>query len=238
MGGLNAAQTAAATSSAALDRAHELFADQATVSREVLEGAQRQAAADTAALQMARSRVLATFGSGAPWLDARPGGAAILQALRAGSAVVVRAGFPGSLQGAKPGTMTVRSLGDPAGRQWQASAIWPGPADSSVPGPTLYGYVAQADGLAWDERLVVAVATGRKRSGFLLPASAVVLAGGQAWYYAVAATGQFSREPVDLDRSLAAGYFLPAVAPGHEQAVIRGASLLLAHEVSGVETED
>jgi hypothetical protein len=109
-----------------------------------------------------------------------------------------------------------------------------------VPGPVLFAYVEDAGDLVSGERVVASVADGPPIDGVLVPASAVVIAGGAAWSYALEAPDRFVRTPVDLDRPLGGGYFQPASAnlEAGESVVVGGAGLLLSAETGGAEEED
>ena len=66
-----------------------------------------------------------------------------------------------------------------------------------------------------------------------VPASAVVLAGGEAWCYVAEADDVLARRRVDLGRPLPQGYFQPSGFMPGEHVVVAGAGLLLAREIGG-----
>ena len=239
---LTTAEAAATASTAALDRAQGLYKADTAISREALEAAKRQAVSDEAALALARTKASLAFGPGAPWLKANRA-SAIMKQLASGNAVIVHAAFPSGLGGDQPSALTIRKIGSaPDGPAWTATDVWSGPADPSVPGPNLFGYVENAKGLTQGDHIAASVATGATESGVVVPASAVVIAGGQAWCYSVENGDRFVREPVDLGRPIAGGYFeangsASGLKPG-DKIVVAGAGLLLARETGGGEEED
>lgn len=230
-----AAEAAARQSRAARERAAALFDADAAGSREALEAAERQAAADTAALEVARARATVAYGNAAPWLEAARR-AASLTALRDGTAALVRASFPGRGLSELPDAIGLRPLGAAGtGEARAVTELWFGPADPNVPGSVLLAWVSPAQGLVAGARLAATIATGAERAGVVVPASAVVLAGGSAWCYRAVEAGAFQRTAVDLGRPLGGGYFQDAGFTAGDEVVVAGAGLLLAHELTGVE---
>lgn len=238
MANWTAAEAAARQSVSARDRAAALFGADAAGSREALEAAERQAAADSAALDIARARAMVAYGNAAPWLD-RSQRAASVAALRDGMAVLVRASFPGRRFSDVPAELTLRSLGarrEVAPRT--VTQLWFGPADPGVPGSVLLAYVSPAGDLVAGVRVGATLATGEALDGVIVPASAVVVAGGSAWCYRVLGENAFLRTAVSIDRPLADGYFQQSGFTAGDEVVVSGAGLLLAHELSGTEEED
>lgn len=249
MSDLRAAEAAERQSAAAEERARKLFGADASVSREVLEQAESQAAADRAKLDVAHTQASVAFGYDAPWLDTRRRGA-LLGALKAGKAIIVRASFPGGLPDGVPAHLALRRIGTRTAPESRTSTeVWLGPADPAVPGPVLFAYVDRPAGLVAGERVVASVGTGTKLGGTLVPAAAVVIAGGTAWCYVRRGQESFVREAVSLDRPLGGGYFQAETVerPDSETegrlkagqlVVSAGAGLLLARETGGAEEED
>ncbi len=239
---LTTAEAAATASSAALERAQGLYKADTAISREALEAAKRQAVSDQANLALARTKASIAFGPGAPWLKANRAGE-IMKRLASGTAVVFHAAFPSGLDGTEPSALTIRKIGGALdGPSWTTADVWAGPADSTVPGPNLFGYVENAKGLSSGDHVTAAIAAGAKQAGVIIPNSAIVIAGGQAWCYAVMDGNRFVREPIDLGHPASGGYFEPSGAangfkPGGK-VVIAGAGLLLARETGGGEEED
>jgi hypothetical protein len=230
------AETDARTSAAAVKRARDLFATDTAVSAETLEAAQRQAAADDAQLRVARAHATLEFGAGAPWLDAarrEP----LLAALAEGSAVVISASFPAGFAGTVPARLALRRVGAGAEESWSASDVWTGPADPAVPGRTFAALVGAPRGLSVGDRLTASVPTGDALSGVVVPASALVLAGGGAWCYVASEDATFARRALATDRPAGSGYFQAAGFEPGERVVVAGAGLLLARETGGAEAD-
>jgi hypothetical protein len=91
--------------------------------------------------------------------------------------------------------------------------------------------------LSTGERLAVRVASGAPLSGTVVPTSAIVLSGGEAWCYVRGDDG-FTRRRVDLSRPVAQGYFQQQAFTVGEPVVVAGAGLLLARETGGGAEED
>jgi hypothetical protein len=240
---LTAASAAARASSAALERARGLFGAGASVSRESLESAEERAAAADAQLRNARARAISAFGADAPWLDAG-GNDALLAKLTRGTTVLVAASFPAGLPGRALGPVTVRRIGLPLGTDiWTAASYWRGPSDPAIPGPSLFALIDNGSdeaglALAYGERVIAAVATGEPRAGVVVPASAVVLFGGEAWCYVLTEEGTFVRVAIGLERPLRGGYLQFDGFEAGQEAVVEGAGLLLGLETGGGEAED
>ena len=235
---LEKAETHARTSQSALKRARDLFRRDTAVSAEALEGAERQAADDDAQVKVARARASLEFGTEAPWLEAGRR-ESLLASLASGATALVSVSFPSSLAGADPPyALELERIGSGAQSRWSATQTWLGPADPSVPGPTVLALVTTtADGPATGERLGARVVSGAPLDGTVVPASAIVLSGGEAWSYVLGDDG-FARRRVDLSRPVLQGYFQQqAFAPG-ESVVVAGAGLLLARETGGGAEED
>jgi hypothetical protein len=238
MANWEAAEAAARQSRAARERASALFDADAAGSREALEAAERQAAADGAALDVAQAGAIVAYGNSAPWLDASQRTRSLAE-LRDGNAVLVRANFPGRRLSELPPELVLRPLGAGSDDEQQAvTELWFGPADPNVPGSVLLAYVQPAGRLVTGARLGATLATGSTLEGVVVPASAVVIAGGSAWCYRVLEDDVFLRTAVDLTRPLAGGYFQASDFAAGDEIVVAGAGLLLAHELSGTEEED
>jgi hypothetical protein len=231
MADLDKATAEARTSEVALKRARDLYRADKTVSAETLEAAERQAAADQAQLTVARAHASLEFGA-APWLAAERR-EMLLAALARGDMLLVSATFPSGLPAARPANLALRRIGTEIGEFWITTDIWTGPSDPSVPGPTLLGLLSTPQGLSYGERLIASVATGPEVSGSVVPASAVVLAGGEAWCYVAESEDVLARRRVDLGRPVRQGYFQASGFTPGEHVVVAGAGLLLAREIGG-----
>lgn len=223
------AQAAAAQSQAAADRARYLFTHEGAASRETMEVTQSKAAADQAALALARRKAEATFGHGAPW-EGRSR-SEIMRRLASGGTVLVRTTFPmGSFEDRKPSALTITRLGTNS-KSWNAATIWEAPADPAFPGHGFYALVAGSD-LAQNEHVNVTVPAGAPEAGVTVPTASVVFGENQAWVYMARARGNFLRVPVSIANPVTGGYFLPSgagIAPG-QALVVGGTGLLLARE--------
>ena len=222
------AQAAAAQSHAAALRARSLSTgEEAAVSREVAEAAQSKAAADAAALALARRKTEAAFGLRSPWRDAASR-QAVMQRLASGAEVLVRATFPAT-GGAAPKTVEISRMGSD-GKTWTAHTVWDAPADAAVPGRSFYVLLDGSD-LAQNERVTAAIPTGAPAPGATVPAKALVFGESEAWVYVQTAPRTFLRTKVDTNRPLGDGYFVDNIKAG-DKIVVGGAGLLLAHEVN------
>ena len=229
------AEAEARSSDAARKRARELFGADTAISAATLETAERQATSDSALLEVARTRAALAFGGGAPWLVANRRDA-VLGALARGNTLLVRASFPGGLPGGKPAALMLRRVD--GGDSWTSSEVWSAPADPSVPGPTLLALLPGSNGLGFGERLTATVPSGEEQSGAVVPASAMVLAGGQAWCYVQSGENEFTRRAIEIGRPVDAGYFQQHAIAAGDKIVTAGAGLLLARELGGAPAEE
>jgi len=236
MADLDKATAEARMSDVALKRARDLYRADKTVSAETLETAERQAAADQAQLAVARAHASLQFGA-APWLGPEHR-EALLASLARGEMLVVSASFPSGLPAVRPGNLALRLVGREINEFWITTEIWTGPSDPSVPGPTMLGLLSTPAGLSYGERLIASVATGPEVAGSVVPASAVVLSGGEGWCYVEESDDVLARRRVDLGRPLAQGYFQASGFEPGEHVVIAGAGLLLARETGGAAASD
>jgi hypothetical protein len=244
---LTTAETATQTSKAALMRARELYADQVSVSRQTVEAAERQAVADAAQLALAQRRASAVWGQGSP-LRTPQQRSTLLGRLAAGDVALVRVTFSSAAIGdGSPASLRMKRVDAPAtANGWTATTIWGAPADPTVPGRSFFAIVERARGLSAGERLLVFLPDGRAQQGVVIPSAAVLIAEGQAWYYAaeilpliipMAPFVDFTRQTLDLGMPTPSGYFVPNGMPG-QSVVVQGAGLLLARETGTVEDED
>lgn len=225
------AAAAAQQSAAAADRARSLATgEEAAVSREVVEAAQSKAAADAAALALARRKADAAFGIHAPWHNEAER-SQLMSDLSSGKTVLVRVTFPlGSLPGPLPPKITISRLaGDNQG--WTSNRIWEAPADPGLPGRGFYVLVSGSD-LAQNEHVYASVPVGQAQSGLWVPSSALVMGDGENWVYLQDGAGHFMRSPMDTSKPLNDGYFVPGsgeLKPG-KKVVTEGAGILLSRE--------
>ena len=225
------AQATAAQSQAAANRARSLgTGEEAAVSREVVEAAHSKAAADQAALMLARRKSDAAFGAGAPWHDAARG-AAIRARLASGATVLVRVTFPlGTMGSATPPTLLISRMGADK-KTWTARNVWEAPADPSLPGRGFYALLDGSD-LAQNEHVSAAVPVGAAQSGVSVPAKALVYGENEAWVYLRDKPDHFTRVPIDTAKATPDGYFVRNGVKAGDAIVTDGAGLLMARELN------
>ncbi|MBS0364331.1 MAG: hypothetical protein JSR67_00735 [Proteobacteria bacterium] len=218
-------------SRAALARVQRLAGTPGAMPVEAQESAQRQAAADQAALLLAKRRVAATFGSQAPWKDNYYSPA--LVSLANGTTHLARVTFAiGVLDAAAPTRLRFTHLGEEqGGRSAQSLAVWSAPADPALPGRSLFAILKGGDAVD-GERLVAHAPTGAPQTGVIVPFAAAVISAGQYWCYVETRPGVFARTPIDTGMPTDSGYFVKAgIAPG-AKVVVTAAGLLLARETN------
>jgi hypothetical protein len=232
------AQAAAAQSASAAARARALSTgEEAAVSREVVETAQSKAAADAAALALARRKTEAAFGRNAPWRDAASR-QAIMARLASGRSVLVRVTFPlGSLGNETPPALQIARLGANP-KSWTATTIWEAPSDTTLPGRGFYAMLDGSD-LAQNEHVTTTVPVGAAQAGVMVPAGALVYGESEAWVYVQTKPGTFLKTRIDTSKAMGDGYFVARGVRAGQPVVVGGAGLLLAHETNpSTEAED
>ena len=225
------AEAALRQSRAALARVTNLAGTPGAFSAETQETAQRQAAADEAALILAQRKLSATFGQNQPWKDNEH--SAVLDEVANGRIKLVRATFPlGALTGATPDSLQM-ARPDPGGKaeRWKTSTVWAAPADATIPGRSLFALLKNSD-VGEGERLDVWAMENSTQSGVLVPETAVVISDSQYWCYLEKQPGTFTRTAIDASRPVPGGYFVQeGIAPG-DPIVTAAAGLLLARETN------
>jgi hypothetical protein len=228
-----AASAAASQSAAAAARARSLgTGDEAAVSREVVEAAASKAAADQAALGLARRKADAIFGIHAPWQSPAER-TAIMARLASGKTALVHVTFPlGALGGAAPTKLKITRLGAET-RNWMTGKVWDAPSDPAFPGRGFYALVDGSD-LAQNEHVIAAIPVGAPQNGIAVPVAALLMGEGQSSVYVETGDNHFLRTRIDTGRPMAEGYFvLPGagIAAG-QKIVTSGAGVLLSHEIN------
>jgi hypothetical protein len=226
------AQAAARQSGAALARIKQLAGTPGAFPTDALENAERQAAADAAALSLAQRKLTATLGQGGPW-NAETGRGALAD-LAAGRTKLIRATFPpGALGAGAPRRLRVAQF-DVGGktRDWKTSAVWEAPADAAIPGRSFFALLSGSDVNEGERVQVWASAGAANAAGVLVPASAVVLNNDAYWCYVEKPAGTFARVAIDTSRPLRDGYFVAAGLAAGDAIVTRAAGLLLAREIN------
>jgi len=219
------AEAAVHQSAAALARIQALAQTPGAFPADVQEGAQRQAAVDAAAVQLAHRRLSALLGDRLPGLLASAG----LTDLASGRVKLVKVTFPlGNGPRQVPASLRLLPLGDALGTKgWQAHAVWEAPSDSAVPGYSVWA-TASGDGLMEGDRLVARVPIGPAQAGVLVPDTAVVVSEDRLWCIVEKPEGTFRRVAIDTRRPVDAGYVVAGALAANDRLVVHGAGLLLA----------
>jgi multidrug efflux system membrane fusion protein len=224
------AQAAVRQSAASLARARSLATgEEAAISHEVLDTAQRQAETDQSQLTLAERKEAVTFGRTAPWI-VKGSRDLIMARLASGRLLLVRASFP---LGAVPATM-LRSLivepisGSATGRSWKTDTVWAAPTDPTIPGHGVFALVEGSD-LTEGDRVVVSMPVGAPTPGVLVPADAAILDGNNVWCYTEEKPGTFVRRALDISRPMAGGYFATQGFRPGQRVVTQGASFIVTH---------
>lgn len=237
---LRTAVAAQRQSHAALVRIQGLFGTPGALPAQTHEDAQRQAAIDEAALQLARQRLLAGFGRDAPWKDA--GRTRELDALVGGRARLVRVTFPlGAFGATDPHELHLARLdAGNGGPRWTSRTLWRAPADSTVPGRSYFVYLESPE-VGEGDHLLVWASTGQAQTGVRVPASAVVISGGRFYCYVWKSPGPipdpkspapFVRIEINPDRPAEGGYFVDQGIAVGDRIVTAAAGQLLAREIN------
>lgn len=224
------AAAASRQSRSALERGQRLAGTPGAMPAEVQEAAARQAAADEAALNLARQRLSAQLGQGAGESSSE---ARELAVLASGRDKLVRVTFPlGSLANDSPVRLRLARIdvSRPTG-EWVVKSIWQAPSDATVPGRSFFA-VLKGTPAAEGEHLLAWAETGVPESGVLIPASAVVLSSGRSWCYVENSPGSYVRREIDTGTPSEQGYFVTAGVKAGERIVVKSAALLLSRETN------
>jgi len=224
---LRTAQAAEKQSRSALSRTQRLSGTPGAMSADTEEANARQLAVDTAALNLAKQRLSASFGQKPPWSGGE--NSALLQALADGSQQLVRVTFPlGALPGEAPKTLSASRLGS-AGKRWKLTSVWAAPADAAVPGRSFFS-VLHAGELGEGERVIAWAPIGTPHPGVLVPAEAAVISDSKYWCYIEDKPGTFVRAEIDTAKPFENGYVVTQGVKAGDKVVMRGAAQLLAQE--------
>lgn len=226
---LSTAQATEKQSSSALARTQRLAGTPGAMSADVEETNARQLAVDTAALNLAKQRLSATFGQKPPWSGG--GQQALLQALAEGSTQLVRVTFPlGALPGETPKTLSASRLGSgSAGTRLKLTSVWPAPADATVPGRSFFS-ILRAGELGEGERIIAWAPIGTPQPGVLIPAEAAVISDGRYWCYVEEKPGTFDKTGLDTGKPFENGYVVTQGVKAGDKVVVKGAEQLLAQQ--------
>ena len=226
---LSTAQAAEKQSRSALTRTQRLSGTPGAMSADVEDANARQLAVDTAALNLAKQRLSATFGQKPPWSGGE--NPTLLQTLADGSTQLVRVTFPlGALPGEAPKNLSAARLGTgPSARRWKLTTVWPAPADASVPGRSFFS-VLRAGELGEGERIIAWAPIGAPQPGVLVPAEAAVISDGKYWCYIEEKPGTFVKTELDTGKPFDNGYVVTQGVKAGDKVVTRGAAQLLAQQ--------
>jgi hypothetical protein len=219
------AEAAARQSAAALARIQKLAGSPGAFPADATEAAERQASSDEAALLLAGRKLSALLGDSLPWKESTT----VLAALASGRVKLVRITFPlGSGPRQTPHELRLLPLNEaPADKGWKSQVVWDAPADSTVPGHSVWA-TASGAGLLEGDRLLARAPEGRPLSGTLVPDAALVVSDDRYWCIVEKPAGTFRRVEIDTHRPVDAGYIMTqGISPG-DRLVVRGAGLLLA----------
>lgn len=213
------ARAAAAASSAQAARLAGLAAADQSASRQSVEAARAQAAADAARLHLAQQRVALEF---APGLAAMADQArtALLGAITRGEAALVRVDLPGANTATRVRLVdggTIRLIG-PAAQ-----------ADARLQSAGLLGIADGAAARALNAGRVrdVVAANGPNRQGVLVPGDAVVRWRAAQWVYRASGDKLVRTELTDA-QSVPGGWLVSAGLSAGDRVVIHGAGALIA----------
>jgi hypothetical protein len=229
---LRTANAAEHQSRLAFARTHRLSGTPGAMPADIQETAERQLAADRAALTLARQRLSATFGQNPPWKNNE--NSPELLALTSGQAKLVRVTFPlGSLGGdVIPERLRVAHIdASRDGRSWESNAVWRAPADASVPGQSFFAILTSGD-VSEGEHLLAWAPIGAAEPGVLIPTAAALISGGQFWCYVEEKPGTFVRTAFDPGQPVAGGYFVKEGISAGDKIVTAAAGQLLAREMN------
>lgn len=228
---LRTAIAAERQSHSALERSKRLAGTPGAMPADTQEAAERQSAADQAALELARQRLTSTFGQNPPWKDAD--GSAELHSLASGQTKLVRVTYPlGSIDGVTPHSVRLSHIGPTQiGRTWQSNLVWAAPADSTVPGRSFFAILKSGE-VSEGDHLMAWAPVGEPEPGVLVPASAALVSAGKFWCYIEKDTGTFVRTEFDPGRPTPEGYFVNEGIPVGAKVVTSAAGQLLARETN------
>ncbi|MEO8314487.1 MAG: hypothetical protein ABI645_06790 [Pseudomonadota bacterium] len=228
---IEVAKAATRQSRATLARVQRLAGTPGAYGPDTLEGAEHQAASDTAALTLSQRKLTALLGA-----DSRLQGEAgegVLGELASGQAKLVRVSFPlGTARGDAPRSLRIARL-DSGGSSdsWRSTTVWDAPADPNMPGRSFFALLQNVS-VGEGERLQVWTAGSSSASGIAIPASAIVVKDGGYWCYVEKPAGTFTRVAIDASRPLTNGYFVREGVAEGDAIVTAAAGLLLAREVN------
>jgi hypothetical protein len=138
----------------------------------------------------------------------------------------------GALGSTEPAELRLTRIGDARGsKSIETIAVWPAPADATMPGKSFYAILKGGDA-SEGERLIAHAASGAAEDGVVVPYSATIISAGKYWAYIEEKPGLFVRTENDPNMPTEDGYFVKdGIEPGAE-VVTASAGLLLARETN------
>ena len=207
-----------------------------SLSRQIIETAERQAGIDTTQQKLLESRLKQTWGEAAPFLD-QAKRQSLIASLSAGTDALVRMDFA-EMTGGPPRNVQIAPL--PGGTDTPVKTVWVAPSGNlSMPGVSYFGLIDAGPGLRPGDRARVSAGGHDTTPGVFIPNAAIVLFQAQSWCYVETAPGKFERRALSLDHPIDDGYIVTAGFTAGQRVVVRGASLLLSREaVPGDDDDD
>jgi hypothetical protein len=233
---LHSSTAAAKLSDEALARAKRLATGPGALGVDALENAERQQAADTAAVELARRKLTSLLGVAFPFHD---GADSELEKLAEGKHKLVRATFPADSKiTGTPKTLRVASIDAQSGTAWSAHTVWAAPQDPTLPGRSVFAILT--DEAVMEGAHVRAQTEGDSGVvGVVVPEPAVVVSDGQYWCYVKKKEGVYQRVAIDTSRPFGEGYFVTeGILPGQEVVTTAAGSLLARELNASTEAED
>jgi hypothetical protein len=206
-----------------------------SLSRQIIETAERQAGTDQTQLALLQSRLKQNWGEAAPFLDDGKRQALIAR-LSAGQDALVRIDFAEVAQATPRNVKTSPLAG---GAETTVNDLWPAPSGNlSMPGVSYFGVVAAGPGLRQGDRARAVADSPDSFSGVIVPDAAIVIFQGQSWCYVETGSGTFERRAVALEHPVDGGYLVTSGLTPGMRVVVRGASTLLSREAEPGEGDD
>ena len=228
---LNAARISADFSTATAER----YKATNSLSRQIIETAERQAGIDMTQQKLLENRLKHSWGEAAPFLDSAKRQKLIAE-LSAGSEALVRLDFP-DLTDSAPRNVRVAPLS--GGKDTPVKILWAAPSGNlSMPGVSFFGLIDAGPGLRPGDRAHVSADSQAVQTGVIVPSAAVVLFQGQSWCYIETGPGKFERRQITLDTPIDDGYLVTSGLTAGQRVVVRGASVLLSREAGPGEDDD
>ena len=216
-------------------RATGLYRAQHNISQAALQTAQARLETAVATYAELQTRMLAHWG--AKLADAAVSARAPVPALETGTAALVEVSLPLGQALAKPPTMAWATT--PDGEKVQLRFISRAPRTAAgVTGQSLFYLMPEQTSAPIGTPLTVSLETARRKTGVLVPQSAVVWHQGEPLVFREIAPGSFAPVPIRSSFISGDGYFVPE-GPGTalqlgDRIVTRGAALLYSAATQAV----